>query len=134
LQSTVILAMALLLGVKMPGVPELAAVYLALAAFGVLVSAAATTAGLLVADHDSYSAINTLISMPLFFASSALMPYDQMPAWLRAVASLNPVSYAIDATRSLFAGAADLTGIAALALLGLIVVAISVYVFRKATV
>ena len=134
LQSTVILLMAVLLGVKMPGIPEIALVYLTLGAFGVLVSAAATTIGLIVADHDGYSAINTLVSMPLFFASSALMPYEEMPSWLRMLASLNPVSYAIDATRSIFAGTCAPAGILALILMALIVTGASMYVFRKATI
>jgi ABC-2 type transport system permease protein len=134
LQSTVILIIAMLIGVKMPGVPELVLVYLTLGAFGVLVSAAATTIALQVADHDSYSAINSLVGLPLFFASSALMPYEEMPSWLRVLASLNPVSYAIDATRSLFAGTIAPAGIVALILLALIVTGVSMYVFRKATV
>jgi hypothetical protein len=30
--------------------------------------------------------------MPLFFASNAIYPLDLMPAWLRAVSRLNPLT------------------------------------------
>jgi hypothetical protein len=54
-------------------------------------------------------------SMPLFFASSALMPYNEMPAWLRFLAQLNPVSYAIDSVRELFMGGVPVSGMIGLA-------------------
>jgi ABC-2 type transport system permease protein len=50
---------------------------------------------------ETPQAIIQLITMPLMFASSAYFPIDQMPSWLQAVASVNPISYTIDAVRSL---------------------------------
>jgi len=46
-------------------------------------------------------AIFQLITMPLMFASSAYFPIDKMPDWLQAIASVNPISYTIDAVRRL---------------------------------
>ncbi|MGD6807475.1 MAG: ABC transporter permease [Candidatus Bathyarchaeia archaeon] len=46
-------------------------------------------------------AIFQLITLPLMFASSAYFPIDKMPDWLQAVASVNPISYTIDAVRRL---------------------------------
>ncbi|MFD0499318.1 ABC transporter permease [Streptomyces rhizosphaericus] len=46
-------------------------------------------------------AISGVVLFPLMFASSAYVPLDVLPGWLRAVALVNPVSYAIDATRAL---------------------------------
>ncbi|MCW8102742.1 ABC transporter permease [Streptomyces tauricus] len=45
--------------------------------------------------------VSGLALFPLMFASSAYVPLDALPAWLRAVAVVNPVSYAVDATRAL---------------------------------
>jgi ABC-2 type transport system permease protein len=42
-----------------------------------------------------------LITLPLMFASSAYFPIDKMPNWLQTIASVNPVSYTIDAVRRL---------------------------------
>ncbi|HLI52135.1 MAG TPA: ABC transporter permease, partial [Thermomicrobiaceae bacterium] len=41
------------------------------------------------------------ISLPVLFVSSALAPLNQMPGWLRDAAQLNPMTYAIEATRKL---------------------------------
>ncbi|MCP2165061.1 ABC transporter permease [Goodfellowiella coeruleoviolacea] len=38
---------------------------------------------------------------PLMFASSAYVPVANLPGWLRAVATVNPVSHAVDAARAL---------------------------------
>jgi ABC-2 type transport system permease protein len=134
IQSTVILGMAILLGVKIHSFAGISLIYLVLFIFGILFSSIATTIALVVDDHDGYAAVNSMISMPLFFTSSALMPYEMMPNWLRILASLNPVSYAIDTTRALFAGSIALNGIIELAVMAAVVLIISVYIFRKATV
>ena len=46
-------------------------------------------------------AIFQLVTLPLMFASSAYFPIAQMPSWLQAIASVNPISYTIDAVRRL---------------------------------
>jgi len=90
--------------------------------------------GLYLSDQDSYAAVNSMVSMPLFFASSALMPYEVMPAWLRVMARLNPVSYAIDSTRMLFEGGIPFYGIMGLAVGAGIMVLLGTYQFRNAVV
>lgn len=106
LQATVILLIAGLLGVRIHSPLNIALVYLTLFLFGVLFSAIATTLALHISDHDGYAAVNSMISMPLFFASNALMPYDKMPEWLRMLAMVNPLSHTIDSIRVLFMGGA----------------------------
>ena len=48
--------------------------------------------------------IGQAIMMPLFFASNALYPIALMPAWLRAISHVNPLSYEVDALRGLLLG------------------------------
>lgn len=134
IQSTVILALALFLGVNIQSLTSIFLIYLVLFIFGILFSSISTTIALVVDDHDGYAAVNSMISMPLFFTSSALMPYEMMPSWLRILASLNPVSYAIDTARELFAGNIPLNGIVELIVITVVVLVISVYTFRRATV
>jgi ABC-2 type transport system permease protein len=45
--------------------------------------------------------IGFLLMFPLMFASSAYLPIQNLPAWLRAVANVNPMTYAVNAARSL---------------------------------
>jgi ABC-2 type transport system permease protein len=50
--------------------------------------------------------IGQAITMPLFFASNALYPTSLMPVWVRGVALLNPLSYEVNALRTLLVGTA----------------------------
>jgi len=45
--------------------------------------------------------IGQVLTMPLFFASNAIYPLSLMPSWLRVVARVNPLTYQVDALRSL---------------------------------
>ena len=56
-------------------------------------------------NWQTQMAIINLLNLPLLFASNALFPVKIMPAWLRDVVRVNPVSYAIDAIRQLLIGA-----------------------------
>jgi ABC-2 type transport system permease protein len=134
LQATVILLIAMFLGVRISNPINIILIYFTLFLFSVFFSALSTMIGLYLSDHDSYSAVNSMISMPLFFTSSALMPYEVMPAWLRTMAKLNPVSYAIDSTRMLFGGEIPVHGLVGLAIGAGIMVLIGTYQFRKAFV
>ena len=62
-----------------------------------------TLAGL-VRSRDRLMGIGQAITMPLFFASNALYPVDVMPAWLRMLSMVNPLSYEVDALRGLLIG------------------------------
>jgi ABC-2 type transport system permease protein len=39
--------------------------------------------------------------MPLFFASNAIYPISIMPGWLKVISYINPLTYEVDALRSL---------------------------------
>jgi ABC-2 type transport system permease protein len=97
LQGAVVLACAPLL------VP-VTAVQLAAAA-GILVATAAVSSvlGLMVAaplqSIENFAGIINVVLFPLLFLSGALYPTAGMPAALRLLAELNPVSYAVDLTR-----------------------------------
>ena len=134
IQATVILVIAILLGANFLSPILILSIYAVLFIFGVFLSSVMTTIALKVDDHDSYAAINAMVSMPLFFTSSALMPYDQMPDWLAALARLNPVSYAIDAIRDLQAGIFPAATFLGLLVGAILVLLMSVTVFRRATV
>lgn len=134
IQSTIILLVATLIGATILSFVQYGMVYLILILFGILLSGLATTLALYVGDHDSYAAVSTMITMPLFFTSSALMPYSVMPPWLAAIASVNPLSFAIDAIRSVGLGHVPLVQIGILAALGVIVIAVCMQVFRRMTV
>ncbi len=57
-----------------------------------------------VKERERFMGIGQLITMPLFFASSALYPLTIMPAWLRALARVNPLTYEVQGLRQMLAG------------------------------
>jgi ABC-2 type transport system permease protein len=55
----------------------------------------------LIKNRDRVMGFGQLMTMPLFFASSAIYPIALMPSWLQAVALVNPLTYMVSATRAL---------------------------------
>ncbi|MDQ4009919.1 MAG: ABC transporter permease [Actinomycetota bacterium] len=43
--------------------------------------------------------VGFVVIFPLMFASSAFVPIAELPSWMRVIAIINPLSYAIDAAR-----------------------------------
>lgn len=57
---------------------------------------------------ESFGAIQTFINLPLFFLSGALFPVSGagVPEWLRIASAFNPLTYGVDALRSVVLGSA----------------------------
>lgn len=55
--------------------------------------------------------IGQLLTMPLFFASNAIYPIEIMPQWLKIISKINPLTYIINALRSLMIAGAPATSL-----------------------
>jgi ABC-2 type transport system permease protein len=55
----------------------------------------------LVRTRERFMGIGQVLTMPLFFSSSAIYPISMMPGWLQVVAHVNPLTYQVDALRGL---------------------------------
>jgi len=104
-QVVVVLVLSVILGVALTTNPlnvlgTFVVVMLGSAFFACL---SMTIAGI-VLKRDRLMGIGQMITMPLFFASNALYPIAVMPAWLRALAYVNPLSYEVDALRGMLIG------------------------------
>ncbi|OQY83981.1 MAG: multidrug ABC transporter permease [Chloroflexi bacterium UTCFX4] len=55
----------------------------------------------IVKTRERFMGIGQVLTMPLFFASSAIYPIAIMPIWLQAIARVNPLTYLVDALRTL---------------------------------
>lgn len=55
----------------------------------------------IVKTRERFMGIGQVLTMPLFFASNAIYPLSLMPDWLKFLAHLNPLTYLVDALRSL---------------------------------
>ncbi len=49
-------------------------------------------------------AVIFVVNLPLLFASTALAPLSFMPSWLAWLASVNPLTFAIEPIRAAYAG------------------------------
>jgi ABC-2 type transport system permease protein len=58
--------------------------------------------GLMVSDPESAQAVGLMILFPLAFVSTALVPSQGLPDWLRAISDWNPVSAVAGSCRELF--------------------------------
>lgn len=67
----------------------------------VLLSAVSMVIASAVRSREQFMGIGQLVTLPLFFASNALYAISIMPAWLRAVAHANPLTYEVEIMRRL---------------------------------
>ena len=58
----------------------------------------------IVKTRERFMGIGQVLTMPLFFASDAIYPVALMPGWLQHVAAFSPLTYQVDALRSLKVG------------------------------
>ena len=82
-----------------------------------------TVAGV-VLKRDRLMGIGQMITMPLFFASSALYPVSIMPGWLRALSRINPLTYEVDGLRGMLIGSRAHIGLDFLVLVVAVVVGV----------
>jgi len=50
---------------------------------------------------ESFGVIQSFVTLPIFFTSSALFPLSTAPGWLQAVTYFNPMTYGVDALRAI---------------------------------
>jgi ABC-2 type transport system permease protein len=101
-QAAMVYLLALVMGVHLRLDPVS---LVAVAAVVVMGSAAFATFSLVIAclvrTRERFMGIGQILTMPLFFASSAVYPLSIMPDWLKILAQVNPLTYQVDALRSL---------------------------------
>ena len=106
IQTAVIIFASALLGAGLPGFAGLSAI--ALIVFSIVLGVTALSLGLAFAlpGHIELLAVIFVTNLPLLFASTALAPLNFMAGWLQVIASLNPLTYAIEPIRYIY-GHAD---------------------------
>ena len=102
LQAAVIVTVAAFLGAGLPDAVGLGAI--ALIVFLLALGVTSLSLGLAFAlpGHIELIAVIFVTNLPVLFASTALAPLSFMPNWLQIVATLNPLSYAIEPIRYLY--------------------------------
>ncbi|MCW1294077.1 MAG: ABC transporter permease [Candidatus Parvarchaeota archaeon] len=102
-QAAVVLVIAVLLGMSVAhlSVGGILLTFLALFLLSFGMSSLFVMLALRSKDWQSQMMVVNLLNLPLLFASNAFFPTKFMPSWLQAIASVNPVSFAINIGRNL---------------------------------
>ena len=106
-QAVLIILLALPLGFELHAVGVLAGLT-QLMIFGVGLGALSYVLAIKSAPSGTlFYVVSQSVLFPLLLLSGVLLPLETAPAWMRAVAQVNPVTYVVEAQRALFSG--DLT-------------------------
>ena len=136
--SAVLVVVAVPVGARLAGpVAVLGAVAL-VCGFGMGLAGLSNLVALRTRSAEATNALANLAFLPLMFVSTAYMPRSMLPRWLQLASSANPLTYVIDAARSLMmatpAIAADQVAVAvgAVVVLGCVALAASARAFQRA--
>ena len=107
LQSSLILGIALALGVSIPNLLMVIPIMAIVVAFslgfsGISVIVAATSK-----SQETFWGVINFLGMPLFMLSPALFPLELLPNWLAFIAKLNPVTYSVLLIRQIMTGSIE---------------------------
>ena len=136
-QAVIIVAVSVPLGLeaKLPG---LLIAFVLVALLALLMASVYYAVALRVRSEEAFGAIVFTAALPLLLLSGVLLPMSLAPRWLQGLADVNPLLYAVDAERSLFAGslanAAVAKGFAVVGSLAVLALALAVREFRRAKI
>lgn len=102
IQTIAIVVMSAFLGAGLPNVAGLLLLTLIVLLLVLGVTALSLGLAFSLPGHIELIAVIFVTNLPLLFASTALVPLSFMPKWLQWVASLNPLSYAIEPIRYVY--------------------------------
>ena len=101
-QTVIIYAVALVMGIHLRfGIAPILGVLMAVVMGAAVFSTFSLVVACIVKTRERFMGIGQILTMPLFFASNAIYPIAMMPDWLKVVARGNPLTYLVDALRSL---------------------------------
>ena len=108
LQSIVIMIISFLLGYGFPDFLGLGIVFTTLILLVLFVTSISLCLAFILPGHIELIALIFVINLPLLFASTALAPISFMPNWLGWIASVNPLTFAIEPIRTAYASKVNL--------------------------
>jgi ABC-2 type transport system permease protein len=107
IQGIIVLILGTLLGIKLD-----VFIFLELLPVMLLITFGLVSVGLTIASFignlESFGVIQSFINLPLFFLSGALFPIGgaSVPSWLQIASNFNPLTYGVDALRTIVFGQA----------------------------
>ena len=102
-----------------------------------IVALSITSLGIMIASKmtsfEGFGTINNFLVMPLFFLSGAMYPIGRVPAWLKPLIYINPVTYSVNLLRGIVLKTETnyLTDTGVIIIFALIILSITTYIFVK---
>ena len=112
LQSSLILGIALALGVGIANYLMIIPILLIVIAFSLGFSGISVIVAATAKSQETFWGVINFLGMPLFMLSPALFPLELLPHWLAFIAKLNPVTYSVLLIREMMTGTAQIFSIA----------------------
>lgn len=103
-QCLIILIIALIFGVKVSGISGALLSLFIVFLLSVGFSGISNGLAIWLKREEPLVVIGNMMTLPLMFFSSAMVPKSFMPGWIRVITMINPIDYAVEATRSFYAG------------------------------
>jgi len=104
IQGMLVLAVCLIAGFRPVSLAALPVALLFMALIALVFCALGTAIGSRMESMQAFPLVMNFLMMPLFFLSGALYPLDGLPAALKAVTNVNPLSYGVDGLRTTLIG------------------------------
>jgi ABC-2 type transport system permease protein len=108
IQTVIILVVAAAIGTDVNFAPlSLLAGLLVILFLGIAFAALSNGLAILLQREEPLVVMGNLMTLPLMFFSTAMVPESFMPKWIAAVATVNPINYAVEAVRAALIGTVD---------------------------
>jgi len=102
--GTLMMAVAMVMGVFPASVPSLLLLFVLMIFVGVLFGSLAMIVTSFAPNFDFFSYYTELILTPMLFFSGVFFPLDNFPTWMKGFAQFLPLTHAVEISRAVFSG------------------------------
>ena len=135
IQSVILVALALPFGLNINLAGMLVMLGL-IALIALMMASVSYSAALWLKSEDSFAPLIFTATLPVLLLSGVLLPMSLAPNWLRTIADVNPLLYAVDAARAIFndhlGDASVVKGVAIIGVLAVLAATLAARQFGKA--
>nr|YP_010198268.1 ABC transporter [Gracilaria ornata]UAD86684.1 ABC transporter [Gracilaria ornata] len=102
LQTSFIIISSLLIEYNNLNVQQIIPIFIILLLITLSIGSISICLAFILPGHIEFLALILIVTLPTLFSSTALAPLSFMPYWLQIIASINPLTYAIESIRCLY--------------------------------
>nr|YP_009510710.1 ABC transporter [Gracilaria ferox]AXI96383.1 ABC transporter [Gracilaria ferox] len=102
LQTSFIIISSLLIEYNQLSTQQIITIFIILLLITLSVGSISICLAFILPGHIEFLALILIVTLPTLFSSTALAPLSFMPYWLQIIASINPLTYAIESIRCLY--------------------------------